>query len=335
MSRECELQGLLRELPSPWLKDPEGVPAIHLTGPGGASLVLTGDYIIATPTPGDQPTVIPVEGTTLREVVQRLTDAGIAATLAPGTDPILAAAVLIEAEAFSLPVQTASKWGQSQWNTARWSLRALSGKPTDIWRWTSETWRLLDPIAEQLKDETENMLVGLAQMNLLTSATTFADWWGRYTGIPRKPGEVDDAAYTARQRDELLRPRENNLALANLLEHDFPPLKVSLVEDSVRRCFQPSDDKQLRYRPLRGWRYNVATIEIAVEGGFPSADFIAAAERNAACGVKVFVHGSWDMASMASPAGYDFAGTQILFGAPLPITINAPPPVGVGKIGPP
>ena len=330
-SIDCVLEALLRELPSPWRKDPIPVPAFAITGPAGAIITLADDTLTVVLKGHPDPVVIPLGDMTFDELVRACADNGIGASTDPLSGPLLASTMLPEGPR-TAEAAAASRWNRAIWNKDTWLPRLVD--VITFSRWTSDTWRLLDPLAERLAFEDGNGDAGLAQLNLLTSAGVFADLWGAYCGIPRHPGESDED-YTARIRWELLRPRENNLALADLLEHDYPPLHVALVDDVVRRCFMPSDDIALRGRPLRGWYYNIATVGIDVEGGFPSADMIAAAEKNAACGVTVYVRGHYKFLSMPSPAGYDFAGSTIRFGVPIPIKINAPPPVGVGKIGPP
>jgi hypothetical protein len=329
MTVDCERDALLRELPSPWRKEPLAVPTFAIVGPNGVE-VYYADAVLHATIPGQPPIEIPVTGLTYDALVRACQDAGIGAVLVdPAAGPLWAITLLNDSTRAA--VNQTSAWNIATWNVSPWSTRTA----VSFSRWTSDTWRLLDPLAAELAFEDGNVDDGLAQLNELTSAGVFADLWGSYLGIQRRTGE-SDADYTARMQWWLIRPRENNYALANLLEADFPPITISLVDDVVRHCFMPSDDIALRGRPLRGWYYNIATIEIDTQGGFPSSALVAAAEGNAACGVKVFVHGYYSLDSMPSPAGYDLAGTSsILFGQPLPIQINAPPPVGVGKIGPP
>jgi len=333
MNQTCERDVLLRELPSPWLKDPLAIPALRLAAPPGAYARVTDDDVfIAYDVLGHEVIRLPLLDFTIGEVIAQCAAVGFdLRKIDPPPADAMSGMLLLPSG--SLPgVKEGAHWNVSKWNQSKWVLRATA-RPV-IYRWTSPTWRLLNPLATALGQETANTLVGLTQLNLLTSAAFFADLWGSYLGIPRKTNE-DDATYTARVRHEILRPRENNQALAQILEEDFPPIHVEVVDDLVRHCFMPSDDIQLRYRPLRGWRYNIATIEIVVRGGFPTIEMIRAAERHSAGGVKVYMRGEWFLDLMPSPAGYDFAGTQVLVGRPLPIKINAPPPVGTGKIGPP
>jgi len=310
MNRDCTRDALLRELPSPWRKDARAVPVLTIDGPPGTVASLDGDML--TVQAGTSAFATPIPTTQSLDAIRIAAgNVGIGIAL---VDPSLAnvsGGILVP-----FPPATVSPFA---------ALPLLG--------WMSTTWRILDPFAAALSDESSNIVIGLAQLNLLDAATSFADLWGSYLGIPRRPGE-DDATYTQRMRWWTIRPKENNYALAACLEYDFPPLLVSDVEDTVTRCFLPSDDKPLRYRPLRGWHYNIATIDIFTHGAFPNQDMANQAARLVACGVKIFLRGSYALTPMASPAGYDFAGTEFLVGIPLPIQINHAPPIGVGKIGP-
>ena len=310
MNRDCYRDALLRELPSPWRKEAVAVVALTIDGPLGTVVTLGSDVLTVQAPSSLTPTAIPL-AQTLDAIRLECGNVGVGCALTNVALAPVSGGVLLP---FPTTVVQATA-------------------PVSLFAWTSDTWWVLDPLAEQLAAESVNVDVGLAQLNLLTAAMSFADYWGTYLGIPRFPGE-DDATYTARMRWWTIRPKENNYALANCLEEDFPPLKVSAVEDTVTHCFEPSDDRPLRYRPLRGWHYNVATIDILTTGAFPNADMVNDAARLVACGVKIFLRGSYALTPMQSPAGYDFTGSQLTIGVPLPIQINNIPPIGVGKIGP-
>jgi hypothetical protein len=314
MNRDCTRDALLRELPSPWRKGALAIPVLTIDGPIGTVVSLDSDVLTVQPPTSPEPTAIPATQS-LDAIRLACGNAGVGCALVDPTLAAVSGAVLLPFPETTVVATTAGV-----------TLLPLFG-------WASPTWRLLDPLAEQLAAESVNVEVGLAQLNLLEAATSFADLWGTYLGIPRFPGE-DDATYTARMRWWTIRPKENGYALAAALEEDFPPLKVTIVVDTVTECFIPSDDKPLRYRPLRGWHYNVATIDIITEGAFPSEDMANAAARLVACGIKVYLRGAFALTPMASPAGYDFAGTDCTVGLPLPIQINHAPPIGIGKIGP-
>jgi hypothetical protein len=325
---------LLRELPSPWRKDPLAEPAIRITGPVGTVVTLVDQVLTIHAELALAPYVrwneplgwnrsiwapnadairsgeIPLVGQSLDELRIQIGNAGAGATLI-GLGARSTHVLLDQPDQASVGPDT----------------------PVTLYAFTSHTWWFLSPMAAALDAAQTNVDVGLAQLDLLTAAGVFADRWGAYCGIPRRADEAD-ADYTARIRHELLRPRENNLALADLLETDFPPLTVTSVTDLITECLEPSDDRALRGRPLRGWVYNIATIEIVCDG-LPTAAVVAAAERNVAAGVRVYIRGQWAVPTMPSPAGYDFAGSQILLGVPAYMTINAPPEIAVGAIAPP
>jgi hypothetical protein len=287
---------LLRELNQPWRKDAEAVPYATLEG-GAVTIAGTVCTVL-----GES---FSLAHLTLAAFCTRLATFGITATVVDQTP------------------NAGAIW-------ARVLLDDVA--TTTLMRWTNPNWRVPEACGAALDREAVTMDIGLAQLDLLTAGGVWADLWGTYTGLARRPGETD-GPYTARQLATLLRPRENGYALANLLEAEFPPLKVHWVTDTVRACFQPSDGKPLRGRPLRGWYYNIATIEILTEGGIPSLAVLTTAEANVAAGVHVFLIGGMPLAPMPSPAGYDLTSSTYLIGEPLPMKINAPPPIGIGKIG--
>ena len=144
--------------------------------------------------------------------------------------------------------------------------------------------------------------------------------------------EADDL-YVARQLDELLRPRENNLALADLIETDFPGTIVEEVRNLLSDVFLFSNTPMRNHR-LLGDRYNTATAEVRL-GTFPEKAIIDAAEDNAAAGIKVFVLGR---AALAVPeSNLVLQSTTLQIGEAPPLRIGGltgdEGKIGLGKIG--
>lgn len=138
--------------------------------------------------------------------------------------------------------------------------------------------------------------------------------------------EPDDA-YTQRQLRELLRPRENNIALAVAITEDTG-VPVREVRDLRRQVFTLNGP--LRGRPLPGTRCNTATAEVVLEGE-PTVAVIASAQAHAAAGVHVLVLGA-----MTPPMGastLDVVVRAIVIGDVPPMQIGVTP-IGGGRIAP-
>ena len=290
-----ERDAILRELNRPWKKDALPQAVLTVIGAGAEALIVQDDWLAVADTSVD------LRACSLGELAEQLRALGFTVDVTAEEQAVMAAVLLDTVGGASLA------------------------------RWTNPNWRLPDTCGRGLERGRTHVDLALAQLNLLSAGGAWADFWGRYTGTPRRTDE-DDATYTDRQLHELLRPRENNYALANLLEEDFPPIRVENVSNTLSRCFQCSDTV-MREHPLRGRLFNACTVELVVDG-FPTPALVIAARANVAAGIYIYVRGEWALDAMESPAGYDFKATNWMFGKPLPIQINAPPPIGIGKIGP-
>lgn len=356
---------LLAELNRPWRKDPLPVPALTLAyaGAGAVAVTITEGRFRVDGLDGAASFTVDLEASvTLAALAAQLAARpGYTATVEPGLGAVLAVTLLDEERR---PVEGATAFGA----------------------WTSPNWRVLEVARHALVGAAERIAIGLAQLNLLTAATGFAELWGRYTGTVRRapvhapvtggtirltagspvvggvtaptrvawvtvlgtngasdlfvgsrlevggvsvgtitaylpkgasgPGSSDeprlvlatpwagsttqttayrivadpeaDAAFTRRQLRELLRPRENNLALARAIDEDTGT-PVREVRDLERDLFVVGRTP-LRGHPLAGTRYNAATAEVVLEG-LPTRAVVAAAKRHAAAGVHVLVLG--------------------------------------------
>lgn len=320
MSRQRERQALLDALPRRYRKEPAAVTVLNVVNQtdGPATLEVKDQelvvrlgtsehrqYLGARPSGGD-----PAIGVAPRiaELENWFSSLGFATGLPDPTVQNLNAAMLLE----DGPVTIAPA--------------AFHG----LKRWTQEIWRLFDPAAVALVAAGQRISIGLAQLNLLTAAADFADFWGTVTSTPRRLGESDED-YTARQLHELLRPRSNNEALARLLEEDLgvPVIEVRDLEPDVFRCSRTP----LRGFPLAGKRYNAATAEV-IFGGVSPIEAYAVARANVAAGVRVVLHDTFDLTVGESP--YYFGPSPYTIGSPPAMKINHPDgTIGVGKIGPP
>lgn len=293
-------EALVRELPTPWRKAAEEAPAVTVTFAAPTDVVVD-DWTLTCSRNGAV-----LFSTSLRPpltIGQLVADlpmhAGVSNAVAVEPTVVLAAC-LVDQQA--------------------------SGTTVSLLRYTNPTWRLLDTLAGALVSAVQRADIGLAQANLLHAGGDFADWWARWTGAARHVAE-GDGAFTGRQLHELIRHRDNNLALATLIQDDFG-VPVVEVRNLLPLAFQCSD-QPMRGRPLRGWRYNATCAEVVL-GGFPSLDLIAATRANAAAGVTVFVRGTL---SLAGADATKLGGPDILVGSPPAMQIGVRA-IGVGKVGP-
>lgn len=298
-----ERQALLGALPRIFRTGPQPVAALTCSWAGAGALTIAVTEAALELAVDDEPLATIARAGTLAELALALTalpDVGVA--IAAGAE-LLRAAVLLEAPALS-----------------------VGGGGLTLFRWSNPTWRFLEAVRPLLEDAAADVDVAVAQLNLLEAGGDFAELWGRLTGTVRDVDELDDA-YTARQRHELLRPRENNQGLAALLEEDTGVV-VEEIADLRRDVFVCSGSR-LRGRPLAGRRFNACTAEVRVRG-FPGGMVAHLAELHAAGGVTVFVTGTLELDGLGSDLDIGSGALQV--GEPPPMQI-AVTPIGIGQIG--
>lgn len=80
----------------------------------------------------------------------------------------------------------------------------------------------LEPVAVELQEARRQVANALEQMNLKTADAEWLDEWGGYYGIARDyAGGEQDADYANRIVAEVLRPRSNNIAIAEAIREAF------------------------------------------------------------------------------------------------------------------
>lgn len=89
----------------------------------------------------------------------------------------------------------------------------------------------------------DDLDTGIAQMDLRQAAGQWLDWWGALYGVPR-PSLEADARYRTRIQYYTLKPRSNNVAIADAIGAVLGV--VATVEDGepigCLRCVYPADD---------------------------------------------------------------------------------------------
>lgn len=299
---------LLALLPRVYQRDPASVVTFALgwAGGGGSYTAEVDGHELRVVGTGTAPsaTIALTEGVTLDDLVRALRRAGIIAAVMDDAAAVLLAGSLVDTGGPVVPF--------------------IADFEVDLQSGTSPVWRLADTFARALERASERIDAALAQLNLLDAAGHFADYWGSYTGTPREASEAD-TPYTARQVREVLRRRDNNEALAALIEEDTG-ITVSEVRDLRRDVFVLSRTP-LRTRYLAGWRYNAAVCEVRVED-FPTPAVSAAARANIAAGITLFLAGQLGVVSGLAVV-IRLRGLTIGEPAPLEIGVVA---VGIGRI---
>lgn len=86
-----------------------------------------------------------------------------------------------------------------------------------ITAYTSLLWAWLDPVARELKDAAEQIDQAVLQMVPQTAAGEWLDELGAYYAVERQAGE-SDGLYAPRIIAEVVRPKNNNVAIANAVD---------------------------------------------------------------------------------------------------------------------
>lgn len=82
--------------------------------------------------------------------------------------------------------------------------------------YSSVLWAFLESFAAELREAAEQIAQMLRQMSIRTAEDVWLDELGDYYGVPRLAGE-SDGAYGPRLIAEVLRPRSNNVAIAQAI----------------------------------------------------------------------------------------------------------------------
>lgn len=86
-----------------------------------------------------------------------------------------------------------------------------------LYGYTSVLWAYLETMASELDAAADQIAEMLRQLSLKTASDVWLDELGGYYGVPRLVNE-SDAAYAPRLIAEVLRPRSNNIAIAQAIK---------------------------------------------------------------------------------------------------------------------
>ena len=166
-------------------KDPQTEPVITLTCPDGvdlavSNLTLTGGTL-----------AISLDGLALTDLVTAVNNVpGFSATLVSGADGTLLARGIVDDGAVSGTLRYPTSLFYQEMQTSSWSLQ----------------------------DQADRMLALELEMYMNTADEDWLDFWGRdIYGLPRFADE-NDGDYSQRITNELTRPTQNNVALAQIVK---------------------------------------------------------------------------------------------------------------------
>lgn len=293
-----------------YFKGPEPVPALTIAyaGVGTATVQVTEDaQFVVAGIDGAPSFTVPLDGVSFDALVAIIVgETGFSATLAADGPGAVWALSLLAAPEVALDA------------------------PVVFQRATNPLYLLFLAVGRQIDLREPGLDAGPAQLNLLRAAGYFADFWAEFTDTPRLFNEIDDV-YVARQLHELIRGRENNYALADLIEEDDPGSKVVDVQDLEPFIFRCSATPMREY-VLAGEHYNAASFEVILDA-FTALDLVVSlVERNRAAGTTGYVIASLVFSDIAS--GFSIGDVPLRVG-PLTAMKIGPGTIGVDKIGPP
>lgn len=179
---------------------------------------------------------------------------------------------------------------------------------------TNPLWVFLRPLAWAIEDHAASVDTALAQLNILTSQGYFADFWGRFLDIVRKPGE-GDIMYTERIVRTILLKRDNNRALEQIVLDEFG-VKVE-VEDLWPTVLNINNS--IIFSKIPGQVFNVGNF--LVTGPIVGQALIDLVNRHKAAGTRAFfyefldteINESVDSTTSFAEARYDISIFDMIF----------------------
>lgn len=170
-----------------------------------------------------------VEDGVLRTIVVGGTGASLQLNLANYTIATLANYVAAQ-PGYSVPFVSADVGGLSARTLLDASGDQDSSNGDNLLAYTSLLWAWLDPIAKELKDAAEQVDQAVLQMTPQTASGEWLDELGLYYAVPRAASEPD-GLYAPRIIAEVLRPRGNNIVIAQAVDEVAGGAGVSRVTD--------------------------------------------------------------------------------------------------------
>jgi hypothetical protein len=131
----------------------------------------------------------------------------------------------------------------------------------------SNLWALLDAYAIEIDEADRQIVNGIAQLQIGTATGEILDYWGEFFGVPRNSNELDPE-YRTRMIVEILRPKNNKIAIENAIEEvvgdrvelyepwqDLFYLSVSSLDKE--RTFDGNSWSPYVFRPTYSGQHNI------------------------------------------------------------------------------
>jgi hypothetical protein len=134
-----------------------------------------------------------------------------------------------------------------------------------LYGYTSVLWSYLEAVANELTIAKQQIAQALRQMSTRTAEGAWLDELGSYYGVPRLDGELD-ASYGPRIIAEVLRPRENNVAIEEAIRV-FTGQDTTVTDVTAFAGSFPSHNGLITHNGT----YNYSSVDVPAYGLFDVA----------------------------------------------------------------
>jgi hypothetical protein len=134
-----------------------------------------------------------------------------------------------------------------------------------LYGYTSVLWAYLEAVANELTIARQQIAQALRQMNTRTAEGIWLDELGGYYGVPRLAGELD-GSYGPRIIAEVLRPRQNNVAIEEAIRV-FTGQDTTVTDVTAFAGSFPAHNGQITHNGA----YNYSSVDLPAYGLFDVA----------------------------------------------------------------
>ncbi len=191
----------------------------------------------------------------------------------------------------------------------------LQSNGDHLYAFTNPNWAIIGAYARELWEARVQIEQMLLQMAIPTAGGSWLDLQGSYYAVPRSPGETD-VSYAARIIPQVLLPKGNNIAIANVITATFgqPCQVVDVVEYTAAEPmfdgttkFDGTNDFNPTTRPIYGL-FDVQVGQDILGGGVPFPTTLLRAVVNSVRDAGTQLRSLTGTPSVVSDAGLPVAG---------------------------